>query len=413
MPKSAAHSPGRLAALALVLLGTGVGLALLWVPADADQGETQRIFYLHVPIALTAYACFGWGAWKALRLLWTRDERYDLESYTGIHMGLIFGTLDPRHRLDLGEGVLGRLVGLARAAARRLPRPVPLLLGLLHAALLARAGAGARAHLRRVRALRRRADPGQSSSLCASRTSSCTRSRVFTRDGPQTSPASMLFTFSRLPRGDGRAGGDALPQRAGREAARRAPARAARGAELSSGEKYLWAAYLVVLAGRARLGRDHRAQARAARAGAGRARGAGAAWLSCSSGRRSWPTARRPSPMSGQARRPRLGRAALWGVRIGWLAQTASARRPGDAHGRVPVVVLGGRAQPLRLARRHRLPRLGQPPALRAARAGRHARGSGAAGARVRGRRPRRPRRPSGRAARAARRSSCSARSPG
>jgi len=76
-----------------VLLGGGVGLALLWAPEDADQGISQRIFYIHVPIALTAYACFGWGAWKALRHLWTRGERYDLESYTAIHQGTIFGLL--------------------------------------------------------------------------------------------------------------------------------------------------------------------------------------------------------------------------------------------------------------------------------------------------------------------------------
>jgi heme exporter protein C len=68
-------------------------LALLWAPEDADQGISQKIFYVHVPIALTAYACFGWGAWKALRLLWTGEERYDLESYTAVHMGTIFGVL--------------------------------------------------------------------------------------------------------------------------------------------------------------------------------------------------------------------------------------------------------------------------------------------------------------------------------
>jgi heme exporter protein C len=79
------------AAAALVLLG--LGLALLWAPEDADQGISQKIFYVHVPVALTAYACFGWGAWKALRLLWTGDERYDLESYTAVHMGTIFGVL--------------------------------------------------------------------------------------------------------------------------------------------------------------------------------------------------------------------------------------------------------------------------------------------------------------------------------
>ena len=82
-----------LALAALVVLTTGLGLALLWAPEDADQGPSQRIFYLHVPIALTAYACFGWAAWKALRLLWTGDARRDLESYTAVHMGTIFGTL--------------------------------------------------------------------------------------------------------------------------------------------------------------------------------------------------------------------------------------------------------------------------------------------------------------------------------
>jgi heme exporter protein C len=46
-----------------------------------------------VPIALTAYFCFGLGAWKALRLLWRREERYDLESYVAIHQGTIFGAL--------------------------------------------------------------------------------------------------------------------------------------------------------------------------------------------------------------------------------------------------------------------------------------------------------------------------------
>ena len=62
-------------------------------PEDADQGISQKIFYFHVPIALTAYACFGWGAWKALRLLWKRRRALDLESYTAIHQGTIFGAL--------------------------------------------------------------------------------------------------------------------------------------------------------------------------------------------------------------------------------------------------------------------------------------------------------------------------------
>jgi heme exporter protein C len=76
-----------------VLLVGGFALAFYWAPEDADQGFSQKIFYVHVPIALTAYVCFGLGAWKALRLLWTGERRYDLESYTGVHMGVIFALL--------------------------------------------------------------------------------------------------------------------------------------------------------------------------------------------------------------------------------------------------------------------------------------------------------------------------------
>jgi heme exporter protein C len=62
-------------------------------PEDADQGLSQKIFYFHVPVALTAYACFFWGAWKALLVLGRRDERADLESYVAIHQGVIFGAM--------------------------------------------------------------------------------------------------------------------------------------------------------------------------------------------------------------------------------------------------------------------------------------------------------------------------------
>jgi len=78
---------------AVGLMAAALVMVFFVAPEDADQGISQKIFYFHVPIALTAYACFATGAWKALRLLWTRDERYDLESYTAVHQGTIFGAL--------------------------------------------------------------------------------------------------------------------------------------------------------------------------------------------------------------------------------------------------------------------------------------------------------------------------------
>jgi len=81
------------AALAVCLVAAALALIFFYAPTDADQGLSQRIFYIHVPIALTAYACFAFGAWKALLHLWKGRPEADLESYVAIHLGTIFGTL--------------------------------------------------------------------------------------------------------------------------------------------------------------------------------------------------------------------------------------------------------------------------------------------------------------------------------
>src|SRR5437660_4270306 len=82
-----------LAALALTTMVAAVAMIAFFAPEDADQGLSQKIFYFHVPIALTAYGSFGWGAWKALLHLWKREPGADLESYVAIHQGVIFGAL--------------------------------------------------------------------------------------------------------------------------------------------------------------------------------------------------------------------------------------------------------------------------------------------------------------------------------
>jgi heme exporter protein C len=77
----------------VAVMAAALTLVFFVAPVDADQGISQKIFYFHVPLALTSYVCFGLGAWKGLRLLWTGVGRYDLESYTAIHQGTIFGAL--------------------------------------------------------------------------------------------------------------------------------------------------------------------------------------------------------------------------------------------------------------------------------------------------------------------------------
>ena len=137
----------------LVLLVGGVALALLLgargrrpglLPADLllpRAGRADRVRVLRLGRVEGAAAALDAGS-----------ARYDLESYAAIHHGRHLRRADARDRLDLGQDLLGRLVELGRAPARALPDPVPLLLGVLHAALLGRArGRGASASRRSTR----------------------------------------------------------------------------------------------------------------------------------------------------------------------------------------------------------------------------------------------------------------------
>jgi heme exporter protein C len=84
----------RLPALALTTfaaLTLTFVLAFFWAPNDADQGFLQKIFYLHVPLAIVTLCGFVYGGLAAVMHLRTRDERWDMRSYVAIHLSLVFG----------------------------------------------------------------------------------------------------------------------------------------------------------------------------------------------------------------------------------------------------------------------------------------------------------------------------------
>jgi heme exporter protein C len=76
---------------AAITLTAGFGLAFFYAPMDADQGFMQKIFYVHVPLAIVALCGFILGGLMALQHLRTGDRRYDLRSYVAIHLSLILG----------------------------------------------------------------------------------------------------------------------------------------------------------------------------------------------------------------------------------------------------------------------------------------------------------------------------------
>ena len=94
-------APAIAAILALVGIPLTCVLAFFWAPTatiglaggTSEYDFAQKIFYVHVPIAFAAYLAFFVGAWNGLLQLWKDDEAYDVRSYVGIHVGVVFGTL--------------------------------------------------------------------------------------------------------------------------------------------------------------------------------------------------------------------------------------------------------------------------------------------------------------------------------
>jgi heme exporter protein C len=80
-----------LALATVVTLTTAFALVFFYAPLDADQGFIQKIFYVHVPMAIVALGGFVAGGVFAIRHLRSGDPSWDLRSYVAIHLSIILG----------------------------------------------------------------------------------------------------------------------------------------------------------------------------------------------------------------------------------------------------------------------------------------------------------------------------------
>jgi heme exporter protein C len=74
-----------------VVIAAAFALVFFYAPLDADQGFIQKIFYLHVPLAICALGGFVVAAIHAIRHLRTEDPVHDARAYVSIHLSVIFG----------------------------------------------------------------------------------------------------------------------------------------------------------------------------------------------------------------------------------------------------------------------------------------------------------------------------------
>jgi heme exporter protein C len=80
-----------LAVATVVTTAAALALVFFYAPLDGDQGFVQKIFYVHVPMAIVALCGFVAGGVMAIKHLRSGDPSWDLRSYVAIHLSIILG----------------------------------------------------------------------------------------------------------------------------------------------------------------------------------------------------------------------------------------------------------------------------------------------------------------------------------
>lgn len=65
-------------------------LAMTYPPTIVEQGQAQRIFYIHVPVAWVALYAPFFAAISGLLYIFTRNERYDVWSLANARLAFLF-----------------------------------------------------------------------------------------------------------------------------------------------------------------------------------------------------------------------------------------------------------------------------------------------------------------------------------
>jgi heme exporter protein C len=76
-----------------IVIAVGLYLGLVYAPPDAVQGNAQRIFYIHVPMAWVAFLAFFVVFCAAILYLWKRRLIWDQIARASAEIGLVFTTL--------------------------------------------------------------------------------------------------------------------------------------------------------------------------------------------------------------------------------------------------------------------------------------------------------------------------------
>ena len=80
--------------ITLLAVGIGLYLALVFAGTDIDQGNIQRIFYIHMPAFFGAFTAFGATVIGGILYLTTRNPRWDRMAVSGVEVGLMLSLVN-------------------------------------------------------------------------------------------------------------------------------------------------------------------------------------------------------------------------------------------------------------------------------------------------------------------------------
>ena len=118
-------------AMLLVMLPVDFYLIFKVAPTERIMGDVQRIFYLHVPLAISAYAGFTVVFIASIMFLWRKNLFWDTVAYTAAEIGVLFSYTGHYHRLFLGKTGLECMVDLGSPPANHV-YPLVHICGIFH-----------------------------------------------------------------------------------------------------------------------------------------------------------------------------------------------------------------------------------------------------------------------------------------
>jgi len=86
--------------LRILTIVTGLGfvitlyLALVQVGTDIQQGDVQRLFYIHMPVFFGAFTAYGTTVLAGLQFLRTRAAKWDRLAVAGVEVGLALSLIN-------------------------------------------------------------------------------------------------------------------------------------------------------------------------------------------------------------------------------------------------------------------------------------------------------------------------------